>query len=583
MQNQVVEKCQRDLFIIDGVAPFFAPFADGSRQNWSKAPLSRLQKHGTIPEDLSQRVCHELDQYCRAVSAIGYNAITFDDLAHLTLFDFYPYLLSRTVHSYQKLFKKVFAIAKKYGLQIFVTTDLMFFNDHIATHVKGRKSDQRLRALFVEAVERLYDLFPEVDGIVTRIGEADGHDVDSLFISELQIRTPKQCNQWLKDILQSCEYHHKQLIFRTWGLGAYRIGDLIWNEKTERSAFWGINSANFIVSRKFGGADFFRFLPLSDRILNSSQPQIIELQARREYEGFGTFPAYVGRQYEQFRDELQECSSLRGICVWCQTGGWSHFDRLSFLQTSSPWNELNAISAYQLFSSNQSAQQILSAFCQQRWPQVDQKQLLELVNLCDQLIDELWYFKPFAEKSLWFRRLRVPPLLWIFWDTIIVNRALRLVVRTYVDEPGAVKERDRQQREQIRRLRVLINNVGVEREGLLLGADTLRMLYTLRRFYLGKGGAKREKKIHARLEKYRHKHPQGFLVECDFAPFHIRWVTAGLLFGLLLRQRARYRWFDRLVLVPMTGWMYPLLKRWQRHRIPELAERQALGLELFFR
>jgi hypothetical protein len=210
-------------------------------------------------------------------------------------------------------------------------------------------------------------------------------------------------------------------------------------------------------------------------------------------------------------------------------------------------------------------------------------QVIELVNLFDQLIDDLWYFKPFAARSLWFRRLQVPPLLWIFWDTIIVNRALRLVVRTYMDKPEMVIERDRQHRQQIRRLRQLIDTVGIEQQGLKLGADTLRMLYTLRRFYLGKGGRKREKKIATRLTKYRKKHPDGFLVECDFTPFHIRWITAGILFSLLLRQRARYRWFDRLILVPMTGWMYPLLKHWQRNRIPELAERQALGLELFFR
>ena len=170
-----------------------------------------------------------------------------------------------------------------------------------------------------------------------------------------------------------------------------------------------------------------------------------------------------------------------------------------------------------------------------------------------------------------------------FLDTIIVNRALRLVVRTYMDEPEAVKERDRQQRRQIRSLRQLISTVDIEQEGLSLGADTLRMLYTLRRFYLGKGGPKREQKITARLNKYRSKHPHGFQVECDFSPFHVRWVSAGILFGLLLREQAGYRWFDRLILVPLTGWMYPLLKRWQRNRIPELAERQALGLELFFR
>ncbi len=576
-------KTERDLYIIDGVAPFFAPFVDGTRQNWSKAPLSRLQVRGTIPAEISQQVCVQLELYCQAVSAVGYNAITFDDLAHLTLFDFYPYLLSRTVHSYQQLFRQVFAIAKNYGLKILVTTDLMFINDYIEAYVKGGKRDQQLRALFVEAVERLYDLFPEVDGIVIRFGEADGHDVESLFISELQIRTPKQCNQWLKEILRSCEHHQKSLIFRTWGLGAYRIGDLIWNDKTEHAAFAGIDSPAFIVSRKFGGADFFRYLPLSDRFITSSHDQIIELQARREYEGFGAFPAYVGRQYEKFRDQLSQCPTLRGICVWCQTGGWSHFDRLTFLDGSSPWNELNTVAAYRLFSSEVSAHQILHEFCQQYWPEVKTDQISELVILFDQLIDDLWYFKPFAARSLWFRRLRVPPLLWIFWDTIIVNRALRLVVRTYMDDPEMVIERDRQQRQQIRRLRQLIDTVGIEQQGLKLGADTLRMLYTLRRFYLGKGGNKREKKIATRLAKYRQKHPDGFLVECDFTPFHIRWITGGILLSLLLRQQARYRWFDRLILVPMTGWMYPLLKHWQRNRIPQLAERQALGLELFFR
>ena len=586
MPNQLADQntvAQRDLFMIDGAAPFFAPFIDGTRKNWSKAPLHALQQHGQIPAEIAERICTELTAYCQRVREIGYTAITFDDLAHLTLFDFYPYLLSRTVHAYQQLFRRVFAIARAAGLQIFITTDLMFWNRFIETRVRGRGTDRRLRELFVEALERLFDLFPEVAGVVTRIGEADGVDVESLFKSRLHIRTPRQCNRWLKEALPVFEAHNKLLVFRTWGLGAYAIGDLIWNETTEKRAFAAIDSPAFVVSRKFGTADFFRYLPLNPRIVESQHQQIIELQARREYEGFGAFPNYVGRQYQAYRDQLARCDTLRGISVWCQTGGWSHFDRLTFLENSSPWNELNAVAALQLFTSSDSAEEILRRFCQQRFPAQDVEGVIELVGLFDQLLDQLWYFAPFACKPIWFRRLRVPPLLWIFWDTVIVNRALRLVFRAYLDDPEEIRRSDKQQRDLLGRMRQLIKQVGVEQDGLQLGADSLRMLYTLRRFYLGKGGPKREQKIAARLQKYHAQHPTGLQVECDFSPFRLRWVTTGALFGTFMRRQARYRLVDRLLLIPLTGWFFPVLKRWQSHRIPDLADRQALGLELFFR
>lgn len=572
---------QTDLLLIDGSAPFFTPFINGERKNWSKAPLTELQKHGRIDEEYQTTILKALNCYCRKVREIGYSAITFDDLAHLTLFDFYPYLLSRTVHSYQEFFRQVFAIACDAGLAIYMTTDIMFWNRFIESHTK--RHDARLRELFVEAVERLFDLFPEVTGIVTRIGESDGVDVSSLFKSRMVIRTPRQCNRWLKEVLPVFESHGKTLLFRTWGLGAFRVGDIIWNEATEKVAFGDIDSPAFVVSRKYAAADFFRYLPLNERIIHSQHPHIVEFQARREYEGFGVFPAYVGRQYQAYRDQLADNDLLRGISVWCQTGGWSHFERLTFLETSSPWNELNTVATLQLFTSAKNADEILREFCQQRFKQENQAILIELIQLYDKLIDQIWYFVPFARQSLWFRRLRVPPLLWIFWDTILVNRALRLVFRTFMDNSKEVRINDKLLRSEIRQLHNLTKKLNQSPEQLGLAADTFELLYALRRFYLGKAGSKREKKVCTRLKKYHHKHPNGFLVECDFSPFRIRWITTGLFFGIILRNQSRYRLLDRFALIPLTGWLFPLVKRWQRHRIPDLAERQAVGLEVFFR
>lgn len=572
---------RRDLFIIDGSAPFFAPVVDGTRRNWSKAPLAELTTHGRIPAKVGERICAEMSTYCRRVREIGYTAITFDDLAHITLFDFYPYMLSRTVHSYQKLFRRVFRIARAAGLKIFVTTDLIFWNRFIEQQTRAK--DRRLRQLFAEAVERLFDLFPDVAGVVTRIGEADGLDVESPFKSRLTIRTPQQCNRWLRALLPLFEAHGKLLIFRTWGLGAFPIGDINWNAATQRRAFAGIDSAAFIVSHKYGAGDFFRHLPLNDFIRNSPHAQLIELQARREYEGFGVFPAYVGRQYQHYRDQLGGCPTLRGISVWCQTGGWSHFDRLTFLGSSSPWNELNATVALQLFSSDKNADELLCDFIRRRFAESDPDKLIALVRLFDQLIDQLWYFTPFARHSIWFRRLRVPPLLWIFWDTVLVNRALRLVFLRFQKNSETLRRKDRQQRSALRRLRRLVEQSGVDEKSLTMAVDTFALLIVLRRFYLGGAGRKTEKKIKSKLKAYRRKHPHGFAVECDFAPFHLRWITAGLVFGILMRRKATYRLLDRALLIPLSGWIFPLVKRWQRRRIPEIAERQAAGLDIFFR
>lgn len=569
------------IYLIDGTAPFFAPFADGSRQNWSKSPLHNLIKHGRVDKDIQKEIITNLRQYCNSVAAQGYNAITFDDLAHLTLFDFYPYMISRTVDSYQLFFRKLFRIASNAGLRIFVTTDILFWNRYISRECHG--SDRKRRELFREAIERLFDLFPRVDGIVTRIGETDGVDVHSHFKSKMIIRSAKQCNRWLKEILPLFEAHDKTLIFRTWSLGAFSVGDLIWNVKTESHIFSGITSERLIVSRKFGTADFFRYLELSSQIQNSSQKHIVEFQARREYEGFGEFPASVGKQYEQYRNELQENPSFCGISTWVQTGGWSHFDRLSFLENGSLWNEMNSYITVQLFQTDRDHKEITKEFLQNKFPNKAPEQFFEIVTLFSDMIDSVWYFEEYASQQVWFRRLRVPPLLWIFWDTILVNRGLRFFMRAFFKSPEIVRESDKEKRQKLKRIETIATELELPDELWRCGIDTFDLLISIRHYYLGKGSEQREMRVLRKIAQYREKHPRGFQVEADFSPFHIRWITAWILFSILLRDRAQYRLLDRAILIPLTGWFFPLFKQFQKNRFPELANRQAIGMELFFR
>ena len=56
----------------------------------------------------------------------------------------------------------------------------------------------------------------------------------------------------------------------------------------------GIDSPHLIVSTKYTLGDFYSYLPLNDTLEPGDQRRIVELQSRREFEGFGALPNDLG-------------------------------------------------------------------------------------------------------------------------------------------------------------------------------------------------------------------------------------------------------------------------------------------------
>ena len=152
-------------------------------------------------------------------------------------------------------------------------------------------------------------------------------------------------------MLPEFENRGRDLIFRTWTVGAHRIGDLIWHRGTLEKTLEGLDSPNLIVSMKHGESDFFRYLPLNRAFFRVKQRKIIELQARREYEGAGEYPSFIGWDCEHFAKELAHAENIAGISVWCQTGGWHRFRRRAFLENDQRdiWIRLNTAAAIGVF------------------------------------------------------------------------------------------------------------------------------------------------------------------------------------------------------------------------------------------
>src|SRR3989344_9621850 len=269
------------LYLIDALGPFVDPA--NPPHNWSTTPLydeEGIEKH-------HNRIIGRFETFIERIAEIGYNAISIDDLPHLVALDIYSESLHEKLASYKSLYTELFAIAKRHNIRVFVNFDVMYFNREIERYTRG--SHRRIIHLIERSLTHLFEAYEEA-GVITRVGECDGVDKEGPFKSRLTIKNAMQARSYLKKLLPLFEKHNKVWIFRTWSVGAYRIGDIIWNKKTFCKVFKGIKSRNLVISIKYGESDFFRNLELNPLFGVHGYNLIVELQTRREYDGFGELP-----------------------------------------------------------------------------------------------------------------------------------------------------------------------------------------------------------------------------------------------------------------------------------------------------
>ena len=168
---------------------------------------------------------------------------------------------------------------------------------------------------------------------------------------------------------------------------------------------------------KYGESDFFKYLKLNDLFFTEDHNKIIELQARREYEGFGEYPSFTGWDYEEYKNRLINLKKFCGIQVWCQTGGWSDFRNFTFLKKTSIWNELNTFVTLKIFKEDMSVEKAIAEFYKKN----NTDKFIKFLKLSNFIIENLLYDPVYSKQKLYFNRLRVPSLLNIFWDNVTLS------------------------------------------------------------------------------------------------------------------------------------------------------------------
>jgi len=570
-----------ELFLIDGIAPFFKDYRPGKRVNWSKIPFEHLETNGVADEKRLARITEDFDRFCRRAAETGYNAITLDDVAHMLPHRDYEPEVNAKLEVFSDGYRRWIDIARHHGLRIFITTDFMF-----TTPASARRIGNGFREnvhWFRDLLRRFFREYPEVEGVILRIGESDGNDVRGDFRSRLLLRTPAQARLLLSELLPVFEENRSKLVFRLWSVGAYPIGDLIWNRDTLHRVFGPFNSPSLVLSIKHGESDFFRHLPLNKQFFRSPHQKIVELQARREYEGCGEFPSYIGNDIEEIRDGLARAENVIGMSVWCQTGGWTRFRKLTYLDTSSIWNEINVWVCLRVFRDAVSAPDALRSFAAAHLRTEQGEALIDLMNGSDQAVKTLLYIDDVAAKKLFFRRVRLPSTLSVYWDRILILHPIRKILKCLVDSPDAKIDQAENALRVIDAMRKLARRNQLPDDGLDFMLHTFEILAEARRYYFLPYSTSRAAELRRLVDTYKRLYNVRYSVRLELTPFRVRSRTLRIFLRAMLREKRGYRAFDHMFTLRFLSLCFPVLRRLGNGVIPDFVHRQAMGLEAVFK
>ncbi|MDM7830183.1 hypothetical protein [Cellulomonas edaphi] len=374
-------------------------------------------------------VDHAMEQGYNGVVVQGFlEYVTFDELGVYPAGD--PHVAR--ARAMVRAFGPVWQYAHDMGMKVYLMTDMLAVNPPLEEYLHRTvgsldTTSPKLWSVYQAGVRELFASMPFVDGLMIRIGEGgsayqlEGWD----YGSKVAVTTPDAVQAMLRALLSTAGEQDKDVVFRTWTVGLGAVGDLHTNPESYETVLGKITDPHLIVSTKYSAGDFYSYLSLNPTLDVGDHRRIVELQARREFEGQGAVPDDLGAlEQGALRRFLADNPNVEGIWNWSQTGGplyagpralylrqgfWQLWDLNSYLASriaADPEVDLAAARAdwvRQTLSSDRATVAAISrAFALSR-----------------SAITDGLYIGPYAQQSVKALGLEPPPMMWIFeWDIV---------------------------------------------------------------------------------------------------------------------------------------------------------------------
>ncbi len=213
---------------------------------------------------------------------------------------------------------------------------------------------------------------------------------------------------------------------------------------------------------------------------------------------------------------------------------------------------------------------------------------LEFLRHADMAVRQILYIEEFARQKLFFRRVRIPPLLHVFWDCIFFNDASRKMLGHLVRDPEGAIRSGEAAFASFPRMLELAAKLDWPVEDVEFMRDTFRILLLARRYYFQPADPTLETEILAAKTAYKLRWPrpyrQRYRLRTSFGPLPIKLRTLRWLFALVVRRQRGYRAvLDHLFTLRVLSWTYRLFRARHEKTLPKLARKTAMGVDALFR
>lgn len=410
--------------LADLSGPFFDPHKPF--RNWSSFPFDQLDLPTApyVDETQLQWGVDRAIAHMLILQGQGYTGVVVDNLAHLVTLDAAgagapDSPTRRRALIYRRAFTRLFDAAAALGLETFVTSDMQWSTPELRRAAGPLHADNpHLAELNRLALQELFQTFPQVRGVVVRVGEAGGaHNQGAAYTGHMIYTTPAALRSLITNLLPVAEARDRLLIVRTWSVGIGALGDLISSPERYRAVFAGFISPHLLVSIKHGPADFFRLLPPNPTIGLPGPRQIVELQTRREYELFGLGPSSVAELHQAAIQRATATPQVAGIWVWNSTGGWGGGTATLGDTGWNLWTELgSALTAALAQQPGSDSEAFVRAWLAARLPDATFAEAAADLY-CDSadVLEHGWYMGRLPHATAYLGSLYLAPLLWVWW------------------------------------------------------------------------------------------------------------------------------------------------------------------------
>ncbi len=261
----------------------------------------------------------------------------------------------------------LYTATKQAGLLVYCHTDMIVFPKKLVEKYKltdfKQVSDSETQKYLRLAVQQMFNRFPQLDGLVVRIGETylQGAPYHTGGIADKS--SPEKTIIPLINLLRDeiCANLGKKVLFRSWD-----------SFDTSIPAYQAVSNGvephpHLLISVKHCEGDFHRGNAFSRVLGLERHSQVVEVQCQREYEGKGAYPNYIAHGviegFEEHKGQsirkIWSNPLIAGMFTWSRGGGWK-----GPYITNELWCDLNVyVLSPWAQNPNRSEESIFNEFC----------------------------------------------------------------------------------------------------------------------------------------------------------------------------------------------------------------------------